>query len=587
MLTINTETISDVPEIEKAESDGTVERAVERAVETLIFHLYKAFSAMRMYEENHPALNGSLKQLFQNFTEFLDTHGEFHIHLTESDIIFNDLSVYHEEKRRGGLIFMLFNDGIREMKFEPGLTYDEIAELLTALKTNSRLIQEERDIVSLFWSKGFSHIHYLAVEEIPDEEIESVANAIADLESPRRSRDFSDSSSMDEASSFWNHELEEWRSKKSTTNLPTTSQLKAANQETIEALLQSVEGEHHFEPDTELIQIIFDVLYLENEDDRFLLSLKLLEEYSNELLVKGNFAQVNLIVEKLKTYLERQGTCMSLRRQHTEALLAKFSHEEKLGLLRRGLKEIPIDQQDELRHYITLLNPTAIGSMCSFLGEIEDVKTLRTLCGGLAVLATGHTSRLARPLENGPTKVARDIVTILQHIGDDSAIALLKACVNHGQAIVREEAVRALRTLDHPRATEALMQFLTDEDPAIRTVTAEGLESCDKCGSIEPLLDMVHQKTFNKRSYREKKAVLGVLGKVECTESIDTLEGILSKRCLFGRKKQDESRVCAALALAKLKSEKARRLLERFSRDSSTPVKKACQQAMLTLQTRR
>jgi hypothetical protein len=332
----------------------------------------------------------------------------------------------------------------------------------------------------------------------------------------------------------------------------------------------------------ELIQLIFDVLHLENKEERYLLAVKLLEDYSDELLAKGDFAKINHIVKKLKTYIERHRTCMSPLWQHTENLLSSYSHGEKLALLRQGLKALPHDQQDELRIFVTLLNPKAIEPICAFLEEIEEPTTRRTICSGLAELAAGQTSQLARPLERAPVTVAKDIITILQKIGDDSAIALLKACVNHEQAAIREEAVRALRTIDNPLAHEALMQFVSDDDPAIRTLAAEGLESFDELGRIDTLVEMARQKNFGKRSYREKKAVLAVLGKVECQESIDTLEAILSKKSLFGRKRQNETRACAAFALARVNSERTHRLLKRYSRDSSSQVRKICRQALLT-----
>lgn len=584
MSNLITRTAPNIPKREMAEAEGTVERAAE----ALIFHLHKAFAAIRMYDANHPTLHGSLKQLFQSFDEFLDTHGELHLQFTESEILFHDISLYHEENRRGGLIFMMFNDGIREMRFEPGLTCDEIGELLKALGENSRLPQEERDIVGLFWSKEFSHIHYMAVEEIPDEEIESVDKIIADVESRWKDRDGTESFSRDEESKSWNHVSDGEKHTVGISPPPATvSQLKSVNQEMIETLLQSVDRERHFDSDMELIQIIFDVLHSENEEDRYLLAVKLLADYSDELLAKGDFAQVNHIVRKLKTYIERYRTRTSPLWRHADVLLSKFSRVEKLALLQKGLKDLPSDQQDELRNFLTLLNPTVIGPMCTFLGGIEDERTRRTICAGLAVLATGQTSRLAKPLQNEPAKIARNIVTILQHIGDDNAIALLKACVHHEHVTVREEAVRALRALENVRAHEALLEFLSDEDSTIRTTAAEGLDSFKEYGYVDSLLKIAHQKTFTKRSYREKKAILAVLGNVKCRESIDTLETLLNKRGLFRRKRQNETRACAALALAKINSERARRLLKRFSRDSSGPVRQACKQALLTGQSRR
>lgn len=574
MSRVATEDPSTTSELEVKRPEG----AVERCVKGLILHLYKAFSAMRMYAPNHPALHDSLQLLFNSFDQFFDVHHLLRIDLTESEMLFHGQPVYREEEKGQSLIFMLFNDGVREIRFEKGLTREEIEGFLQALKINSGLPQEERDIVSLFWVRDFDHIHYFAVEEIPDQEIESVDRALCELESQESVFD-----SIQAAD-----EVEE-RSQSYRTGGPPfdstiLSRLKAYDHEEVEGLLETLSRGRSFDAEAELVSIIFDVLHLEEETDRYLPPLKLLEEYSDELLARCAFGPINRIIRGLRALVENHETGSPQLGRCAEAVLRKFSGEEKMNLLRVGLHGRFSYEPRELRTFVTLLRPTAIGPICSLLNEIGDSKVREAICQGLEILAKGHVSRLARPVETGPERVAKEIVTVLGRIGDE-ALEILKTCVNHGHKVVRGEAVRALRAIGSPGAQRVLIEFLTDKDSAIRVAAAEGLEAFDRHCDIEPLLGIVQRRTFNLRSFREKRALLSVLGRAGSKESTQILEALLNKRGVLHRRRYDETRACAALALGLVNSDTAHRLLERFCHHSSPVVRRACIQALHTART--
>ena len=557
--------------------------AVEMSVEVLIFLIFKAFAAMRTYRCEHPIFKNALQHLTQTFDEFFEAHDQLKIELSESEILFQGQAVYQEAEKRGSLIFMLFNEGVREIRFEKELTHEEIREFLDALKTNAELPHEGRDIVSLLWSKDFRHIHYFAFDEIPDQEVDYVDKGISELECNGSVIDFMDTTSIcnDVKSEMEKSESETGQ----TTPLfksPILPDMKMLDNDCLEDLVKDLNRGDSFDTQGELIHIIFDVLRLEENVDRALPILKLLEDYSDELLNKGALAQMNRIIQALRDLVHHWKTISSPSAQYAESVLRKFSEQEKLTVLQEGLRDVSTISTEDLRTFVTLLHPIAIGPICTFLGEIEDPKLRGAICLGLQILAKGETSLLAEPLRTATEMAAKDIVAVLGRIGDESAIQILRTCVNHSNASVREETIRALRTMNYPQTQQVFIQFLRDDDPAIRTAAAEGLETFDTYCDIDPVLDIVKLKKFNKRSFREKKALLSVLGKDSSSKSIGLLQRLLSKKNLLNRKKYDEMRVCAALALGKANSKIARDLLERFSLDSSPAVRKVCLQATRT-----
>ena len=555
--------------------------AVEISVEVLIFLLYKAFSAMRAYTPDHPLFQNSLQNLYRTFDEFFDAYDQLHLQLTESEIVFQGESVYREDEKRSSLIFMLFNDGIREIRFEKGLTHEEIRGFLGALKSNAALPQQERDIVSLFWSRDFDHIKYYAVDEIPDQEIENVNNAISDLESHESVFDKPDET---EATSKRQSDIEKCLAdidlKESTLNSAILSQLKAFKDEEIEILLETLRDSKFFNAEQELVDIIFDVLRLEDDEDRYLPIFRLLEEYSDELLSRCVFAPVNRIVAALGTFSSEQKERSSLKSQRVEDLARKYSDEEKINILRIGLNSQRPFQSDSLYSYIAALRPAAIGPICSLLDELEDPKVRSIICQGLETLAQDQASRLIRPIESASEREARDLVAVLGKLGDENVPELLKACMKNTFKTVRGEAVQALRNVGNAKAKKVLMECLGDKDPDISSAAAESLESIADGDDVKPLCDIVRKKTFHARSYREKKALLSILGNVESEECLQILEVLLKKKVVLLRRRYDETRVCAALALGPKHSDAAYDILDKFSRDSSYHIKSACTLAL-------
>ncbi len=262
---------------------------MEQSVRDLLLCLHRVFSAVRMYHPRHPALLESFERLYRCVDSFLEIEDSLALQLTESEILYQGLPVYQESEKRGSLLFMLFNDGIRELCFEAGLSHEEIREFVEALKTNTGLPQEERDIVGLFWARGFHHIQYLAVEEIPDQEIESVDMILSQLESSHR-----ESNTAEPPEQTWTGGLKcEFQEGEESPRPPFSpeilAEVRSLHQEEMERSLEKLEPEKAFDGRSELVRIIFDVLYLEDDAGRSLPALKLLETLLSELVLQNHF----------------------------------------------------------------------------------------------------------------------------------------------------------------------------------------------------------------------------------------------------------------------------------------------------------
>jgi len=187
---------------------------------------------------------------------------------------------------------MLFIDGIRNIRFEEGLTYNEIDSFLDAVKMNSLLPQEERDIVSLFWERDFINIKYFAVEEIPDQESTYVDESLNVMETVEFT---TGSIELDE------REITELSGQ---AKFEPFLEMKTYEQREIDELMETIQHAKTFDAKGELIEIIFEILRLETVANANFPVLKILDYYIDELLIKSEFTLVSRTVKGLRELLE-------------------------------------------------------------------------------------------------------------------------------------------------------------------------------------------------------------------------------------------------------------------------------------------
>src|SRR4030065_2819112 len=100
---------------------------------------------------------------------FLNKYGSFVLQVGEYDLAFKGKLLYENRDIKSSLAFLLFKDGLRELRFIKGVEDWEIQGLIDLLKRTDTINQLEDDIVTLIWEKDFVHISYLATDEFLEE----------------------------------------------------------------------------------------------------------------------------------------------------------------------------------------------------------------------------------------------------------------------------------------------------------------------------------------------------------------------------------------------------------------------------------
>ncbi len=141
-------------------------QGVPRDVAQLLHNLAKTARSFGFYSRTNKAIARFLDELFTGFDDFLTANGALRLGVGADRFTYGEDDVYHDPDREAGLPFRLYRDGIRAVVFKPGLTREELDNLLDVLakRASTGRDAEEEDVVTLLWKLSFEHVTYTAVE---------------------------------------------------------------------------------------------------------------------------------------------------------------------------------------------------------------------------------------------------------------------------------------------------------------------------------------------------------------------------------------------------------------------------------------
>ena len=137
-----------------------------RDVAHVLHNFAKTTRSFGFYARDNAAISHFIAELEVGFTEVLDAYGAIRLLVGADRFVWKGDDVYLNSDREKGLPFRLFRDGIRGIVFKPGLTGEEILELLDVLSRRQSTGRgaEEDDVVTLLWKLSLNSVTYEAVE---------------------------------------------------------------------------------------------------------------------------------------------------------------------------------------------------------------------------------------------------------------------------------------------------------------------------------------------------------------------------------------------------------------------------------------
>ncbi|HEX5077057.1 MAG TPA: hypothetical protein VFW03_27860, partial [Gemmatimonadaceae bacterium] len=132
--------------------------------------LVKAARAHQLYLHNNPTYLRALEVARAAFAPIWEVTDELVFDVTETELRWHGEAVLRaEEKATDNIPWMMYKDGIRELRFLKEFERDELVPLLDILQRARKVSPDEDDLLTMLWEQEFSYLRYRYIEVSTDQ----------------------------------------------------------------------------------------------------------------------------------------------------------------------------------------------------------------------------------------------------------------------------------------------------------------------------------------------------------------------------------------------------------------------------------
>ncbi len=574
------------PEEEKPKADPA---EVKKAGNVIQF-FKKAFSLIKLYPPENPSVAKSVDLFNNQMGEFLNEYEELAIEVGEFSFSYKGEIVFQGEERSKSLPFLFYKDGLRELSFHKGLDKEELHEFFRVISAVSDLPAEDADIVNALWEKNFVYIRYYSIDEFLDQDIGESTEEVSIFDKAGFAKGKVEMTPEDEE--LYKKDLslgiEEGREKGEGEDegegagegmVPGTT-VGAVSRDEIPEIESMVSDSRKTPHLTELIDLLFELLFCEEKEEQFAAITDILGECHQKVLEKADFSQALLILNRI----EELKKIISAKSEERAKLLGRISDSavapDSLANLRKMYSNGQVADFDTFFGYLDILGVSAFPVVAAIWEDSIFPFSRQKVLTFLKKIGKQDLTSLLNLARGQSASLTREIISILATTGERTEIAHLEDFVNHPDKAIRLDVIHALGKSGDEASNKILLRFISDKDTKIRTAALRNLKYLGDDATLDHIKQMAHEKDFREKSKREKEAILKFLASTKSGEISAFLRSILKKGKIFFPYKTNETRLCAVSALGVMATPEAADILKEGTKIRNKAIRQACNFAL-------
>jgi len=538
-------------------------------VTDLLKAFVKAVRAHQLYLPNNPMHARSLEAVREAFAALWKQTEELELQIVETQIKWEGRVVLDEgERTSDNIAWLLYKDGIRELKMLQGFEAEELGIFFNLLQQVRKATDEDDDLLTLMWEREFANLQYryvdLTAESGPGvesmeraeqkEKILSPAQVEAGLEST--------TSSLAKLDDF-------------------DSTLYFLDDKEVEYLQEEIKREFSTDLRPAVVASLLDVF--ENQRDPTVREeiCGLLEYFLLILLSTAQYRNAAYLLRESGVTAGRAADLLEPQKQRLMQLGELMSDPKPLGQLLQALEDSPLRApQMELDELFGILQARALETILSWIGRSNNPQLKMLLEVAASRLAAANSAELIRLIGSDDEAVVNEAIRRAAALKSPAAVPALGKLLTVGEADLRIAAVTALTEVGSPGAMQMLERALTDEDREVRTVSVRALGARNARAALPRIEAAIKGKDLRESNLGEKMAFFEAYGLLAGDAGITLLDGILHAKGFMGKRDDSEFRACAAMALGKINSAKAMDSLNKATGEKDVIVRNAVSRAI-------
>lgn len=583
----NSKKITD-QDISEDRDDLKTDREKLEKVKEVIHLLAKTVSLIKIFPPDHSSVKSFTDEFSGKMVKFVNEYLDLEVDIEEFSFNFQGKTVYYDDNPMKSFPLLFFKDGMQKLFFYKGLKKEQLQQFLEIIKRYFESPPEESDIVSLLWEKDFANIRCYAPDDFLETKI-GIGKKPIDFKIDRKKfqtgtieltqEDKNELSRRDIVSEFFDMESEKPKEFDQDENFSSLSERESR------ALKLMLDTNRKLSPEEELVFLILEMLYLEDDNERFSATLDVLAFTHHDIIQKGNFFLAHQLLSHILELRQFPSSQSAENVELIEKFLENIKNRESLNSIKKALLERDVSDYDSFFAYLKSLGPETIPYVGELFEEIKSPDFRRKATKYLIELSKNNFTVLMDIAQEERPALTKEIIAILGSIKEKRAIQFLANFISSRNISIKQAAIESLGKIDEVTASKILIGFLEDEDENLRILAAQNLHYFGDTPILSPVINLVKEKTFKKKNRAEKQALLDILGRSKTEEASKSLEALLKKSSFFARSKQIETRLCAVKALEDMGTSEAVKALKEGTRLRTKKIKKACRIALEKLST--
>jgi hypothetical protein len=540
-------------------------------VSELIQAMVKALRAFQMYLPNNPIYQRAIQNVRTAFGPVWAARDDLNLHVGETDLLWEEQSVYHQLNKSESVAWSLFKDGMRELTIHRGAEEEELPRFLTTINKARFLATDAGDdLLTLLWALEFEQIKYRFVDffaegggELPGPSGPAGGSATAEErraavaeEAPARPKGLVELDEVD-------------------------STLYFLDEAEIGYLARELEEEYTRDVRGSALNVLFDLMETQTEGGVRDEVLGVLEQLFPNLLTSRDFRSAAAVLRESKLLKERATNLRMEQTQRLDGFVTRLSEPAIVGQVLQSLDEASgLGLDEDAAALMRELRTSALEPLVSWLPNLSSAPLRKMLEDVVDKLAGSSITEVQRLLREPDSPALLGIVALCGRLQLHHAVPGFTDVIAHPDPAVRLAAVQTLSQLGTPGALTLLDRAIDDADRSVRLAAVRGVGTRGYKGALRRIETVVLGKSPRAIDLTEKMAFFDAYGAIAGTAGLKALSTILFQRGLLKMKESPETRACAAVALGRIKTPEARDLLQRAVDDKELVVRNAVNRAL-------
>lgn len=538
-------------------------------VEEMLKILVKAARAHQLYLHNNPTYLRALELTRAAFGPIWSHTDELVFDVTETELRWERVPVLVEpEKATDNIPWMLYKDGIRELRLLKDFELHELVPLLDILQRSRKVSPDEDDLLTMLWEQEFTYLRYRYIDLSTDQaapidragfrEGEAGADALRES-APAIDAGLSSVVNLDDFDST----------------------LYFLEESEVEYLREEVRKEYRLDLRRNVVTMLLDTYEVQASEAVRDEIAGLLDTLMLHILSSGEFGTAAFLLREAATTADRVSALAPAQRERLLGIRDRLSEPDVLSQILQSLDEA--GQLPEPQDLNELFDQLKVGAMATVFAGLAKVQTPRVrvlLENAAARLSTSNTAELVRLIGSPERSVALEAVRRAGAVRSTAAVAALARLAASSDVELRLAAVQALGEIASPGALQLLERTIDDPHRDVRVATARAIAARGHRAALPRIEAAVKGKLARDADLTEKMALFEAFGTLCGDSGIGLLDGMLNSRGLLGRKEDPEIRACAAMALGRIGSDAAMSTLRRASNEKEVLVRNAVNRAL-------